>query len=465
MKRSVMSFALVSVLAAGGGVARAQQVLLLDTTPAPTGFTADVCNGGLTTTVTFAERTVWNEMRAIIVNSTASPATQARFAIWSHPAHALLFRSAPVALAPQAAGAAQEVISPKIFADVPAGTVLDIAVTVDNCAGFVVDSTAENAGGLSTSRNVSVATTYTTPAVGAESTNVDASLQLIADDADMDGIHDLIPDNCPHLANAGQADADEDGLGDACDEDRDGDADLNAADNCPGVSNADQANEDGDALGDACDPIDDRDPDGDDDLNLVDNCPFDANADQADADADGIGDVCDTTDGLDVDDDGDLNSADNCPFAANDDQADGDADGIGDACDTSDGLDVDGDGDLNTADNCPFVANADQADGDGDGLGDVCDLSDGTDADGDGVGNGDDNCPFDDNADQADEDTDGAGDACDSFVDGEGGGCAAGGGTPGTALILLAAGLLVLALRPGRGRVPLHPTTRERRVR
>ena len=57
-------------------------------------------------------------------------------------------------------------------------------------------------------------------------------------DADQDGVLDC-HDNCPALANPGQADFDQDGVGDACD-------------NCPWTFNPDQADADGDGIGDAC---------------------------------------------------------------------------------------------------------------------------------------------------------------------------------------------------------------------
>ncbi len=71
-------------------------------------------------------------------------------------------------------------------------------------------------------------------------------------DTDGDGVIDD-SDNCPEEANADQADMDEDGLGDVCDDDIDGDGILNEDDNCPENANPDQADLDNDGIGDWCD--------------------------------------------------------------------------------------------------------------------------------------------------------------------------------------------------------------------
>jgi 6-phosphogluconolactonase (cycloisomerase 2 family) len=119
-----------------------------------------------------------------------------------------------------------------------------------------------------------------------------------AGDPDGDGTEDP-GDNCPAVANPGQADADGDGLGDACDV-------------CAAAADPGQRDADGDGVGDACD--DDRDGDGFE--NDADHCPDLAALDDSDADRDGVGDPCD-----------------NCPEVKNGGQEDGDRDGEGDACD------------------------------------------------------------------------------------------------------------------------------------
>jgi len=131
-------------------------------------------------------------------------------------------------------------------------------------------------------------------------------------DTDLDGIADVM-DNCPTVPNHDQADADGDGIGDACtDVPIPATLDVPPAPGSPSVVDADL-----DGIVDA-----------------LDNCPFVPNPGQADRDGDGTGDFCDA----DLDGDGVPQWAppnvakDNCPTVANPDQRDTDHDGLGDAC-------------------------------------------------------------------------------------------------------------------------------------
>jgi hypothetical protein len=136
--------------------------------------------------------------------------------------------------------------------------------------------------------------------------------------------------------NEDQADSDEDGVGNVCD-------------NCLGIPNPGQGDADGDGTGDACE----SDPDGDGIQDPIDNCSLVANPGQEDSDGDYVGDACDTCihivdpEQVDTDGDGVGDECDNCVFVSNGDQADVDSDGRGDICD-----------------NCLLQPNPDQADGD-----------------------------------------------------------------------------------------------------
>lgn len=80
--------------------------------------------------------------------------------------------------------------------------------------------------------------------------------------------------------------------------DADNDGVLDGTDNCPNVANADQADNDNDGIGNVCDSTPDgemSDSDSDGVSDSLDNCPLVANSDQLDSDADGVGDACDST--------------------------------------------------------------------------------------------------------------------------------------------------------------------------
>lgn len=86
------------------------------------------------------------------------------------------------------------------------------------------------------------------------------SAPVLALDGDCDGTDDIF-DNCPEKWNPSQIDTDDDGLGNRCDPDKDGDLIANGEDNCPRDANDGQGDSDGDGVGDVCDKCAD-DPQG-----------------------------------------------------------------------------------------------------------------------------------------------------------------------------------------------------------
>lgn len=141
-------------------------------------------------------------------------------------------------------------------------------------------------------------------------------------------------------------------------------------DNCPETYNPRQRDADNDGIGNACEAtVIDTDHDGIADED--DNCPTVANPNQEDADNDGTGDACEAI-CLDSDHDCIPDNEDVC--AGQEDNLDNDNDNVPDGCDTDD----DNDGILDTADNCDFRANPGQENWDGDALGNACDSTPGT---------------------------------------------------------------------------------------
>jgi hypothetical protein len=173
----------------------------------------------------------------------------------------------------------------------------------------------------------------------------------------------LVLDACNVCDGPDVADADGDGIGDACD-------------NCPGTDNPDQVDADADGIGDACD-----------------NCLEAVNPSQLDTNDDGYGNACDS----DFDQNGIVNDVEFYSFFlpcflddtvfVNCLDADLNGDGAVSTADNSTfqaffqsgavgpsglGVSSDEDGYIDSKDNCPGTDNPDQADADGDGVGDAC---------------------------------------------------------------------------------------------
>ncbi len=132
------------------------------------------------------------------------------------------------------------------------------------------------------------------------------------------------------------------------DQDVDGDGIADAEDNCPTSPNPSQLDTDDDGLGNACDDENGLDLDEDGVANAEDNCPDTPNPGQLDSDNDGLGNACDSVNNVDGDEDGVANGTDNCPTEPNPGQQNSDGDLQGDNCDPDD----DNDGVADTADAC-----------------------------------------------------------------------------------------------------------------
>ena len=320
---------------------------LIDTAPTPTA-TQSGSNRGASVVIETDTQVFITRLDAEI---TVIVPTEAKFVIWNATTGLIIHQTSTLALG---ITGRQFIQSPALAFNATPGSRYVLALMTNNIGSIEwhTDTAAENQNYIRTLQRGAIQTTFAAPNEPPQQTSAsyDARFRIhgfILNDYDNDNVANE-DDNCPFETNPNQADADMDGVGDACDSstnDADGDTVVNANDNCPFVNNPDQADADMDGIGDACDKVNDNDVDGDGDANSSDNCPFHENPDQKDSDMDGVGDVCDGGSGAgdsDPDGDGVPNESDNCPFSANPSQNDADGDGRGDECDLQ--IIVDGSG-------------------------------------------------------------------------------------------------------------------------
>ena len=217
-------------------------------------------------------------------------------------------------------------------------------------------------------------------------------------DEDADGVRDTL-DNCPAVANPAQLDYDDDGLGDACDSDDDGDGLLDVADACQQGELGWTSNLQTDHDTDGClDSAEDTDDDNDGVYDYADTCAAGQLAWISSSTTDYDGDGCqDASEDVDDDNDGicDGTSTDDlalcivstveedlCPTSSLGFTSSLSNDADRDGCeDNGEDFDDDNDGFADSEDACPLVAGSSSlgevlgcADGDDDGYSDVIDV-------------------------------------------------------------------------------------------